>query len=181
MLERKFSSIFRAEMNEVMGNTGKIHLIMDAPKSGKKPYDAYAIWRGWHLSIEFKVAKGASVSYNCVTDNQKDCLLFDEQCGGLSYIIVYMARLKKCLIISVDAWEKLFDEGKDKSIKVELVERMCITLPIFYPEDRPIILERAKWFKTKNKKGQPTVATRWFFPLWFKFMDPSCKRYDNAL
>ncbi len=181
MLERAYSSKFRAELQEVLDDTGSVYLIQDAPKSGKKPYDAYFIWRGWHVSIEFKVAKGASVSYKCVTHNQKVALLKDEKAGGLSFIIVLIERQQKSLIITVDAWEKLFEEGEQSLVKIDVLEQACLRLPVFYPEDRPMVIDRHKWFPTKNDKGKDIVATRWFFPEWLKFMDSSCKRYDYAL
>ena len=181
MLERAYSSKFRVELQEVLGDTGTIYLIQDALKSGKKQYDCYVVWRGWHVSIEFKVAKGASVSYQCVTDNQKESLVRDEKAGGLSFIIVLLERQQKSLIITVDAWEKLFDNGNTKSMKIDILEQACLRLPVFYPEDRPLVIDRQKWFPIVNKKGKKVNAMRWFFPAWLKFMDPSYKKLDYAL
>jgi len=181
MLERKYSTMFRAELQEVLGTTANVHLIRDVPRSGKKQYDAYMVWRSWHVSLEFKVAKGASVSYTSVTHHQKMELMADEQAGGISYIVIYMVRTKKTLFITPNDFERLFDEGNVKNIKVDLIEQMCYRMFADDTQFNPVVIERTKWFSTIDDKGNKTKATKWFFPLWLKTMEPEYKRFDYAL
>jgi penicillin-binding protein-related factor A (putative recombinase) len=181
MLERNFSSDFRKELVDILGDTAEVILLQDAPKSGKKPYDAYMTWRGWHISMEFKMANGASMPYTAPTERQKQCLRQSERAGGYGFIVVRVERLKQVLFITADTWEAIFDGGNVKSIGVDILERTCISHNSYYPEDKPIMIDRHKWFNTLNEKGKPIVATKWFFPLWLKHIDPSFKGFDYAL
>ena len=177
MLERHFSSEFRKELIDVLGNTAEVVLLQDAPKSGKKVYDAYMVWRGWHISLEFKMANGASLPYNAPTERQKQCLKQTEQAGGYSFIVVRLERLKQVLFITVDTWEAIFENGNVKNIKLDVLERMCISHHSYYCEDKTIFIDRNKWWL--NNEG--SKSTKWFFPLWLKHVDPSFKGFDYAL
>jgi len=169
MLERKFVSQFRGELYKVLNNVHE-HLLMDAPKSGKKPYDFFFLWHGWHVSVEAKsTKKGASISRNCVTAVQMQSLKDTERAGGRGFIVVLMARIKQVLIITPDAWEIMFADESLKTVKLDDIHNVIQELEVTFPEDVPMIISREKWFEVGGKK-----TTMWNFQPWIKNIYDCC-------
>lgn len=71
----------------------KIHvnLIPDMMRTGKKPYDAYFLYEGRFVALEFKLEKGGTFNFHHHIDNrphQSECLDLVSVCGGKGYFFI---------------------------------------------------------------------------------------------
>lgn len=153
MLERAFSSKFRKELMEVVGAGIHVVLLQDAPRSGKKPYDAFIVWRGWFAALEFKIAKGLSLNAKLPTDRQLQCLIDAEKAGGYGFVVIYMDRLKKVVFVHASDWKSIFD-GKTSVSMEELALNPDV-----------IIIERKRYELLRGTGGK---GTKWDFMRWLK-------------
>lgn len=117
MNERQFSSKFRAELKRYYGEDIHCVLLQDAPKSGVKPYDCYAVFRDEFYAIEFKYVKGASINPNIVSDRQIKALRAANRAGGYGYIIVGCERTRDAYFCSVNQWLKIRSTVKIEDLK----------------------------------------------------------------
>ena len=120
MKENSFSAQFRKELREYCdGHNIPIHinLIVDAPRSLKKPYDAYFVVDREFVALEFKVVNGASVSEDKVTPHQIDKLTEVFNTGSEGYIVILIERLKRVYWVVVVDWIRCFRERTKRKIE----------------------------------------------------------------
>lgn len=109
-VESKFSSQFRHDILEWFNGKKKpvhIHLLVDAYRSQKKPYDAYVVSKKF-LAIEFKVERGASVAYERVTQHQLFNLKVIQDIGNFGLIVLLLSRYKTVVCLTAYQWEEMF-------------------------------------------------------------------------
>lgn len=82
-----------------------VQLIVDSPRSGKKPYDAYALIRGKFFAFEFK-RMGTSIRKDAVVPHQISKLDEVWHSGGNSYIIVFNLD-NEALVFDTAYWNDL--------------------------------------------------------------------------
>ena len=169
MLERNFSSNFRRELEEVCTEPIHIILLQDAPRSGKKPYDSYAVIDGVFVAMEFKVVKGLSISSSIVSVRQLDALREASKAGGQAYVVIYMERLKSVLFVGVNQWMKIFKNEKSRKHcffeNDEYIDLYKSTKAKLKAKSSVFILERTKQDVIVNGKCKHT--TRWDFDKMF--------------
>ncbi len=124
MLERKFSSQFRKEMKEFYGDKIHVQLLQDAPRSGKKPYDAFCLKDSEFYALEFKVVKGDTLNKKILTFHQEQSLKEVANTGGYGLIVILFEKHKCITILEIDeGWKRLdksnkFSELEDKTQRV---------------------------------------------------------------
>jgi penicillin-binding protein-related factor A (putative recombinase) len=133
MLERNFSSQFRKEY-KMRYPQSHVVLLQDAPKGGKKPYDAYMLQGGIFTAIEFKVEKGASIKLDCLKVHQFESLVEVERTGGNAMIVVLCEKIKKTLACTVSEWHDMFTLAESHLIKFEDVEQPLFIERLRYDE-----------------------------------------------
>ena len=121
MRENAFSSIIRKDLANFCKHYEipiHLNLIVDAPRSKKKPYDFYMVAKKF-IAIELKVEGGLSIRKDKVVPHQIYNLTEVVKTGHSSaYIIVLFEREKKVAIVSPEKWIEIFSNIIKKSIKV---------------------------------------------------------------
>lgn len=139
MSERQKASKFRSELKKFHNGHIVVETHTDARNTGVKPYDSYVVRHGEFFAIEFKEAKGLSVTSKCLQPNQADSLMHVVNVGGsgvYAFVSVFFKRREissKLFTCNIRRWLRLFEyendggvwKPKKTSIKVkELEERM---------------------------------------------------------
>ena len=107
MLERNFSSQFRKEY-KTRYPEAHVQLLQDAPKGGKKPYDAYILDRAVFVAIEFKVEGGASIKSASLKQHQYDSLMNASNASGEAWVVILCEKIKKVFCIHILEWKAMF-------------------------------------------------------------------------
>jgi len=126
MMERKFSAIFRTELKNycnLFNIPVHINLLPDTIRSGKKPYDSYAVLNGNFVALEFKSYDSLSIPIDVLKEHQVKKLKEVKNAGGSAYYIILLTRYDCVLCVSVKVMEELVKEWENdfalKSIKCE--------------------------------------------------------------
>ena len=79
-----------------------IYLIVDAHRSGKKPYDFYMLWRGEFVAIELKVVPKTrtSLSMSVLTEHQVDSLIEVEDGGCVGLFIIEFKKQQRVIMLT---------------------------------------------------------------------------------
>ena len=126
--ESTFSKQIRSDLKRVYGDKIFVQLHMDAPRSGRKPYDAYFLMNREHVAMEFKKTTDMSVNVDIVTGNQIEFLKAVDKTGTRAWVIVWFVRYETEIAFDIEIWLEIKEEverlGK-KSIRYErLIETM---------------------------------------------------------
>jgi hypothetical protein len=142
MKESAFSKQIRDDIRFLLGEKPHhVQLLVDAPRSGKKPYDAYFLCGNRFTAMEYKVVRGASLHSECLRYHQKISLEEVVSAGGRGEIVLYLERLKLACIVPVVNWENLFHINANDNLRIkidELIEQKTVT-----------IIHRKKFDKTR--------------------------------
>lgn len=119
MKEATFSAEFRRDVRKAYPKS-HVYLVMDAPRSGRKPYDAIALVYGEFHAIEFKVVfeRAKSVRQDCVGVHQLQYLREVLNAGGYAHIVILVER-EKAVCFTPDEWEAFWHEYPDDTVSVK--------------------------------------------------------------
>lgn len=119
MKEREFASQFRKHIRIFYGDNVHVVPLIDAPRSGKKPYDTYVLTSSTFSAIEFKLVKGKTLNSDILTERQCNSLFEVRHCGGKGYVIVYLFQYKEVFICDFRKWGIHI---KGNSIKIDILK-----------------------------------------------------------
>ena len=145
-LESTFSAQVRKDLKKIYPKAF-VQLHMDAPRSGKKPYDAYIVHKGRHIGMEFKKTEGNSINFDRVTGNQIDFLNQLKESEGASLIIVWFVKYNCSYIIDIEVWNDIvhtFNDEGHTNISIKALNDKDMN-NLLYKMDRVKIDRKLTW------------------------------------
>ena len=125
MKEADFSAQIRKDLKKTFGPNVFVVLHMDAPRSGRKPYDAYFILDGKHFAMEFKKCDVDAFNIEKVTNNQIVSLEQLDRAGGQAWIVICFVKHNAAFAIDITIWTELKEEFEAKELKSVTYEALC--------------------------------------------------------
>lgn len=127
MNEATFSKQFRDDY-KVWYPESFVQLIVDAPRSHKKPYDCLVVNKSIPIAVEFKFSKGNTFVLSGVKEHQIYSLKQFECAGGVSYVVIYIQGLKLVFAYEVSIHDEITEvlfANNHKSISEKNIDLLC--------------------------------------------------------
>ena len=118
--EAGFSAEVRKDLFELYGEDIHVNLIPDMMRTGKKPYDAYFLYKGMFCAIEFKRIDGRTFNVdNKVKPHQPECLNEINKAGGTGVFVICFNDNKMAFILGPKQLDTMVNLNGSPSLKIE--------------------------------------------------------------